>query len=92
MQFKLADPEKLLYHNEPIWRDGVIVGYLRSGSYGHGLGAAIGLGYIHDPAGGVVDAAFVNAGSYTIEVACEQVRAVASLRPLYDPRSERIRA
>ena len=27
VQFKLTDPEKLLYHNEPIWRDGVRVGY-----------------------------------------------------------------
>ncbi len=26
VQFALADPDKLLYHNEPIWRDGVIVG------------------------------------------------------------------
>ncbi|MBT4490981.1 MAG: FAD-dependent oxidoreductase, partial [Rhodospirillaceae bacterium] len=52
VQFRLSDPEKLLYHNEPIWRDGVIVGYLRSGNYGHTLGAAIGLGYVRDPAGG----------------------------------------
>jgi 4-methylaminobutanoate oxidase (formaldehyde-forming) len=92
VQFKLEDPEKLLYHNEPIWRDGVIVGHLRSGNYGHGLGAAIGLGYVSDPAGGVVDAAFVNAGDYAIEVACEQIAATASLRPLYDPKSSRIRA
>ena len=92
MQFKLSDPEKLLYHNEPIWRDGVIVGYLRSGSYGHTLGAAVGLGYVRDPAGGTVDAAFVDAGAYEIEVACERVAAEASLQPLYDPKSLRIRA
>lgn len=92
VQFKLSDPEKLLYHNEPIWRDGTIVGHLRSGSYGHTLGAAIGLGYVCDPAGGVVDAAFVNSGAYAIEVACEQVVATASLRPMYDPKSLRVRA
>ena len=92
VQFKLSDPEKLLYHNEPIWRDGVIVGYLRSGSYGHTLGAAVGLGYVRDPAGGTVDAAFVDAGAYEIEVACERVAAEASLQPLYDPKSLRIRA
>jgi len=45
VQFKLTDPEPLLYHNEPILRDGKIVGYLTSGNYGHHLGAAIGLGY-----------------------------------------------
>lgn len=92
VQFILDDPDKLLYHNEPIWRDGVIVGYLRSGNYGHSLGAAIGLGYVQDPAGGVVDAAFVKDGRYEIEVACERIEAVASLRPLYDPKSAAIRA
>ncbi|MDX1402715.1 MAG: FAD-dependent oxidoreductase, partial [Kiloniellales bacterium] len=37
VQFALKDPEPLLYHNEPIWRDGEIVGYLTSGNYGHHL-------------------------------------------------------
>ena len=32
VQFAMEDPEPLLYHNEPIWRDGEIVGYLTSGS------------------------------------------------------------
>ena len=92
VQFKLSDPEKLLYHDEPIWRDGVIVGQLTTGSYGHTLGGAIGLGYVCDPAAGVVDAEFVEAGSYAIEVAGEQVKATASLRPMYDPGNLRIRA
>ena len=46
VQFKLKDAEPLLYHNEPIVRDGEIVGYLSSGAYGHHLGAAVGLGYV----------------------------------------------
>ncbi|MBP07951.1 MAG: FAD-dependent oxidoreductase, partial [Marinovum sp.] len=35
VQFKLTDPQPMLYHNEPILRDGEIVGYLSSGAYGH---------------------------------------------------------
>jgi len=46
VQFKLTDPEPLLYHNEPIVRDGEIVGYLSSGGYGHHVGAAVGMGYV----------------------------------------------
>ena len=46
LQFKLTDPEPLLYHNEPILRDGAVVGYLSSGTYGHHLGAALGMGYV----------------------------------------------
>ena len=91
VQFKLLNPENLLYHNEPVWRDGVIVGYLSSGAYGHTLGAAIGMGYVGDPTGGIVDAAFIEGGNYEIEIACERVPATASLRPLYDPANSRIR-
>ena len=89
VQFALEDPEPLLYHNEPIYRDGEIVGYLSSGNYGHALGSAIGLGYVKNPDG--VDADFINSGRYEIEVACERIPAKASLRPLYDPKAERVR-
>ena len=60
--------------------------------FGHTLGGAVGLGYVSDPDGGVVDAAFIDAGTYEIEVACERVPARASLRPMYDPSSARMRA
>jgi len=89
VQFALEDPEPLLYHNEPVYRDGRIVGHLTSGNYGHHLGRAIGLGYVHNADG--VTADFVNAGSYEIEVAGDRFAAKASLRPLYDPTAERVR-
>ena len=89
VQFRLTDPEPLLYHNEPIVRDGEIVGYLSSGAYGHHLGGAIGLGYVPS-AGEKPDQ--VLASSYEIDVAGTRVRAEASLRPMYDPKSERVRA
>jgi glycine cleavage system T protein len=91
-QFLLKDSTKLLYHNEPIWRDNQIVGHITSGMFAHTMGAAVGLGYVLRPDGGVVDAAFIEAGSYEIEVACERVTARTSLRPMYDPKSERVRA
>jgi glycine cleavage system T protein len=85
VQFQLRSPEPLLYHNEPIWRGDTIVGFVRSGMYAHTLGAAVGLGYVTDAAGGI------DAGAYEIEVAGVRHAALASLRPLYDPKSERIR-
>jgi 4-methylaminobutanoate oxidase (formaldehyde-forming) len=88
VQFKLTDPEPLLYHNEPILRDGEIVGYLSSGSYGHHLGAAIGMGYV--PCKGE-SAADVLASSYQIEIAGVRVAAEASLTPMYDPNAERVK-
>ncbi|MEQ8345657.1 MAG: FAD-dependent oxidoreductase [Sneathiellaceae bacterium] len=90
VQFRLQDPEPLLYHNEPIWRDGRIAGYLTSGGYGHSLGAAVGMGYLHD-GGGPVDPGFVAAGTYEIEIAGRRFPAAASLRPFHDPAGRRMR-
>jgi len=89
LQFRLTDPEPLLYHNEPILRDGEIVGYLSSGAYGHHLGGAMGLGYV--PCKGQA-AADVLGSAYEIDVAGTRVRAEVSLKPMYDPRSERVKA
>ncbi|KPN61663.1 4-methylaminobutanoate oxidase (formaldehyde-forming) [Aliiroseovarius crassostreae] len=88
VQFKLTDAEPLLFHNEPILRDGEYVGYLSSGNYGHMLGGAIGLGYV--PCEGE-KAADVLASSYEIDVCGVKVKAEASLKPMYDPKSERVK-
>ncbi len=88
VQFKLTEAEPLLFHNEPIVRDGEYVGYLSSGNYGHTLGGAIGLGYV--PCEGE-KAADVLASSYEIDVCGVKVKAEASLKPMYDPKSERVK-
>jgi glycine cleavage system T protein len=88
VQFKLADPEPLLFHNEPILRDGEYVGYLSSGNYGHTLDGAMGLGYV--PCAGE-KAAEVLASTYEIDVMGTKVKAEASLKPMYDPKSERVK-
>jgi glycine cleavage system T protein len=90
VQFALTGSEAMLYHNEPIYRDGIIVGNIESGMYGHTLGAAIGLGYVKNEEG--VDADFVKSGTYELEVAGQRIAASASLRPMYDPKSERIKS
>ena len=89
VQFLLQDPEPLLFHHEPVVRDGEIVSYLTSGNYGHHLGGAIGLGYVPCK-GESLDQLL--ASSYEIEIAGTRVKATASTRPLYDPKSERTKA
>ncbi len=42
-QVLVQDPKPLLYHGEVIFRNGKPAGYVRSGSYGHTLGGAVGL-------------------------------------------------
>jgi glycine cleavage system T protein len=92
VQFALVDPNKLLYHNEPIWRDGVIVGSITSGMYGHTIDASLGMGWVSGAEGGNADRDYVLKGSYEIEVAAERVPARASLQPWYDPASARVRS
>ncbi len=89
VQFKLNDPEPLLYHNEPVVRDGKIVSYLTSGNYGHYLRRAIGMGYIPVETGET--AAEIQSSHWQIEVAGARFDAEASLRPMYDPKAERVR-
>ena len=88
VQFRLENPEPLLFHNEAVVRDGKIVGTVTSGNYGHFLGAAIGLGYV--PAKGESAEALLSS-RYEIEIAGQRHTAIASLKPLYDPDALRVR-
>jgi glycine cleavage system T protein len=88
VQFRLTDPEPLLFHNEAIVRDGQIVGTITSGNYGHFLGGAVGLGYVPCMGQSAED---VLASTYEIEIAGRRWAAEASLKPLYDPSAARVR-
>ena len=88
LQFKLTDAEPLLYHAEPVLRDGEIVSYLTSGSYGHHMGAAMGMGYVPCHGEALSD---VLASTYEIDVAGTRVKAEVSSKPFYDPKSERVK-
>jgi 4-methylaminobutanoate oxidase (formaldehyde-forming) len=90
VQFALCDASKLLYHNEPIWRDGALVGRITSGMFGHALGKSLGMGYIEVPPTASGDQ--VLKGNFEIEVAGVRVAAEPSLAPRYDPKSARIKS
>ncbi|MCK4897912.1 MAG: aminomethyltransferase family protein, partial [Anaerolineales bacterium] len=90
VQFLLEDPEPMVYYGEPIYRNGVRVGYIMSGGYGHTLGASVGVGPV-DNGGEVVSVEYIKSGVYEIEVAGRRYPAKASLRPMYDPKLERVR-
>jgi len=90
VQFKLEDDQKLLYHEEPIYRDGELIGSITSGMYGHRIEASLGMGYLRAADGVTKD--FIEAGSYEIDVAAERVPASAQLAPFYDPKMARVKA
>lgn len=89
VQFRLTDPAPLLFHGEPILRDGRIAGHVTSGNYGHTLGGAVGLGYVPCAPGEGPDDLL--ASTFAIDVAGRACTAEASLTPLYDPQARRMR-
>jgi glycine cleavage system aminomethyltransferase T/glycine/D-amino acid oxidase-like deaminating enzyme len=90
VQVLVKDPEPLLYHAEVVYRSGKAVGYVRSASYGFSLGGAVGLAMID--AGVPIDTHYLQAGEWEVDIAGRRYPATVSLRPMYDPKMERVRA
>ena len=88
VSFVLENPEPVLWGSEPILRGGTAVGYTTSGSYGHTLGAAVGLGYVKNSSG--VNAAWVREGKYEIIINGQKFATKQFLRSPYDPERKKI--
>lgn len=89
--FVLNDPEPPVWGGEVIFRDGVGVGYTTSGSYGHTVGGGIAMGYVKN-GGEPVTPEWMLAGRYELLVDGRRIAATPHLRPVYDPKRERILA
>ncbi len=89
IQFRLEDPDRLLYHDEPIYRDGELVGRTSSGMWSYVEDRCLAMGYVNYTDGVTRD--WLDAGVFEIEVATERIPATASIRSFYDPRNERVR-
>ncbi len=86
---KLRDPNPLLHHNEPVLRDGKVVGYVTAGAWGQTVGAAVGLCFLSLPEGETQKSA-VEQGQFTVMVEGQSIAADVSLAPFYDPKSKRM--
>ena len=84
-----SEKAPLIYHEEPIYRDGRIVGSTTSGAWGHRVERSLGLGYVHNPEGVVPD--WLNSASWEVELAWERHPVKVQLQPFYDPTGERIK-
>jgi glycine cleavage system aminomethyltransferase T/glycine/D-amino acid oxidase-like deaminating enzyme len=89
VQVLVKDPQPMLFHAEPVRRNGRMVGYIRAASYGHTLGGAVGLAMVESDE--PVDAAWLESGQWDVEIAGKRYPATVSLRPMYDPDMKRIK-
>jgi 4-methylaminobutanoate oxidase (formaldehyde-forming) len=89
LQILVKDPEPMMFHAEPVRRDGKMVGYIRAASYGHTLGGAVGLAMIEAPE--PIDGKWIEAGRWDVEIAGTMYPAIASLKPLFDPENKKVK-
>lgn len=88
-QVLVDDPQPLLHHGEVLWRNGERICEIRSASYSHTLGGAIGLCMLesNEP----IKKLYISGGDWAIEIGNDMYPCTVSLRPLYDPTNEKIK-
>ncbi|WP_406647154.1 FAD-dependent oxidoreductase [Aliisedimentitalea scapharcae] len=87
VQLVLEDRDAQLWGGESVLCNGVEIGEIRSAAYGHTVGSAVALCLLHAPER--VTAAFLSSHRFEVDLAGVKLTAYASLRPPYDPSSER---
>lgn len=70
--------------DEPIWKDGDVVGWVTSGGYAHGAGVSVAIGYVPRAQAG-------DDAGWQIELLGERLGATPQRVPLFDPTGARMR-
>jgi heterotetrameric sarcosine oxidase gamma subunit len=89
--FRVDGAEAMLWGGELVLRDGAVAGQVTSAAWGETTGACVGLAYLRGTDGSVINADWVNAGAYQVNVGGELYPISVSLKPIYDPANESIR-
>jgi 4-methylaminobutanoate oxidase (formaldehyde-forming) len=79
-----------LWGGELILRDGAPAGFVTSAAFGHTVGRPVALGIITHT-DGAADKAWIEAGSYEIDLAGQRLAAQVSLRAPHDPDGARVK-
>ncbi len=80
----------MMYHEEPIYRNGVLVGSTTSGAWGHRIGKSLGLGYVKNADG--VTKEWLTSAKWEVEIAWKKYPAIVQFESFYDSKNERIRS
>ncbi|NQY68697.1 MAG: aminomethyl transferase family protein, partial [Flavobacteriales bacterium] len=89
IQILVEDPEPLLSHCETVYRNDKRVGYVRAGGYGHHLGGAVGLAIVQDDERITKD--YIKSAEWDVEIDGVRYPVKTSLRPMYDPKLEKVK-
>jgi glycine cleavage system aminomethyltransferase T len=86
---RVDDPEPLLYGGEAVHRDGVWIGYLQVGGFGHTVGTSVGLAQVRNADG--VTADWLAGGGFEVIINGQPYPATVQFQPFYDPQRARVR-
>jgi 4-methylaminobutanoate oxidase (formaldehyde-forming) len=89
VMFSIEDPQPLIYHDEPIYRNGELISENTHGAYSHLLECSIGMCYLKNPEG--LQDEWILSGKYEINIAGKMFPIKIHLEPVYDPQSKRVR-
>ena len=85
--FTIDDSEPLIYHDEPIYRNGELLSSNTHGAYGHFLKCSVGMCYLENAEG--ISDEWVSDGSYEIGVSGQKYPITVHLKAPYDSKGER---
>jgi 4-methylaminobutanoate oxidase (formaldehyde-forming) len=89
VMFTVDDHEPLIYHDEPIYRNGELISSNTHGAYGHLLRASVGMCYLKNPDG--ISNQWITQGRYEIGINGQRYPITIHLTAPYDPKGERAR-
>ena len=87
IQLRIEDPELLTYHDEPLYRDGVVVGRISSSMWSATQDRCCAMGYVEHPEGVTSD--WLSDGSWETNIARRRIPLSTSIRSWFDPTNQR---
>ncbi len=90
IQFRLEHPELLCHHDDPILRNGEVVGRTTSGMWSYLEDRCLAMGYVNHPDGpdgAGVTADWLAEGAFEMDIAGQLVGATAQIRSFYKART-----
>ena len=88
--FSVNSAEAMLWGGELILRDGVVAGQVTSAAWGESTGSCVGLAYVRSPDNATINADWVKAGTYEVNVGGAVYPISVSFKAIYDPANEKI--
>ena len=87
IQFRIEDPELLTYHDEPLYREGIVVGRISSSMWSQTQARCLAMGYVKHAED--ITAAWLDGAEWATNIGGRRVRVSTSIRSWYDPFNQR---